>query len=121
MIAQNYWEESKAEISSSLRGENAATGSEGFHQIALSDGKIYFEQGNYEKAVEQFQAVIDHPEDIYNSYAYWYQSLSYLKLDEIEKAKANLEVIIEKEYKISKGKGAEKKLIDVEKLLKKLK
>jgi len=69
-----------------------------YHKAALLKGEILFEQMQYTAAIQQFQVVIDDSTSEHNDIAHWYQALAYIKLNEIEQAKAELEYIIEQQY-----------------------
>ncbi|MEN0046499.1 MAG: tetratricopeptide repeat protein [Bacteroidota bacterium] len=130
ILAQNYWEESEQLIFSNLRSDNAPTATktklvaasnsfqqkdfqtalntlssipsadELYHKAALLKGEIYLEQKQFQAAVDQFQIVIEHPNNEHNDYAYWYQALAYLQLEQVEEAKQNLDYILEQRYSI---------------------
>ncbi|MCF8233902.1 MAG: tetratricopeptide repeat protein [Bacteroidales bacterium] len=50
-------------------------------------GLSYMETGNSKKAIELFNELISHQENLFVEQAEWYLGLSYLKIDEYEKAK----------------------------------
>lgn len=50
-------------------------------------GLSYMETGNSEKAIELFNKLIAHQENLFVEQAEWYLGLSYLKIDEYDKAK----------------------------------
>ncbi|MEM1326199.1 MAG: hypothetical protein AAGI23_09610 [Bacteroidota bacterium] len=134
-LAQTYWSESEKVTFSTLRSDDASTATEdalitasqqfqeedytaslatlstiptddtGYHKVALLKGEIYFEQNNFQAAVDQFQAVIDHPNNEYNDYGYWYQTLAYLELGEMDAARENLVVMKEQRYLDNLVKG----------------
>lgn len=73
-----------------------------YHQVVLLRGQCYFGLENWIEAVQQFQAVIDAPEGGRKDLALWYQALTYLQQEEVEKAKQNLENIVAERYPIAK-------------------
>jgi tetratricopeptide (TPR) repeat protein len=129
-LADSYWAESESVTFSNLRSSDSASGAStalvkasdqfrqqnflasletlaafsptaaDYHKATLLKGQIYFEQGEYETAIEEFQNTIDHLNNEYNDWAYWYQALAYLKVDEVELAKENLEVMEAQRYSI---------------------
>lgn len=73
-----------------------------YHQVLLLRGQCYFGLGNWAEAIQQFQAVIDAPEGGRKDLALWYQALTYLQQEEVERAKQNLENIVAERYPIAK-------------------
>lgn len=59
-----------------------------------SDGKVDYEKGNYEKAVDNFTQALTKKPDLID--AYYQRGLSYLKLGQTDKAKADFTTVIEK-------------------------
>jgi tetratricopeptide (TPR) repeat protein len=58
-------------------------------------GMIYYNQGKYSKAADQFQLALDHKSKDYD--ALYYQGLCYIELGQLEKAQANMETGVKKD------------------------
>lgn len=56
-------------------------------------GASYFKEGNYEKAIETYDALI-HSDSYDNSKGYWYQLLIYLKQEDTSQVKATIQIIL---------------------------
>jgi len=140
VLAESYWQASERLTFSNLRSDDApsetktrlvaasnfyqqkdfqaafdilsdiSSSDELFHKAALLKGEIYLEQEKYDTAVEQFQIVIEHPNNEHNDYAYWYQTLGYLQLEQVEKAKHNLDFMLEQRYSIPQLEELRKQL-----------
>lgn len=66
-----------------------------FYFGAFSDGEQYFNKGEYEKAVEKYQAYIhENPEGNLSIISRYYIGKSYLALGETDKAKEAFELIV---------------------------
>lgn len=63
----------------------------------LLKGQILFEQARYSDAVVHFQLIIDAERFDVKDAAYWFQALSYLKVNEVDAAKNNLNYIIQEQ------------------------
>lgn len=70
--------------------------------IALSatllKGQIAIAQKSWYVAIASFQTLLDTPENPYNDVALWYQALAYLQLNDLQKAKINLNRLVEEKY-----------------------
>lgn len=68
-------------------------------QYRLMGGIAYFENRQYDKAIEQFNLIIKDEENNYSDHAKWYAALTYLQIDNKPKAKQLLqELLIETSY-----------------------
>lgn len=55
--------------------------------VHFYSGLAYMEIDKFEEAIHSFQVIIDNNDNLFIEQAKWYQALSYLKIDEKDKAK----------------------------------
>jgi tetratricopeptide (TPR) repeat protein len=65
----------------------------------LYGGIAFMELGSYEKAIDNFNYIIKHDDNLFIDQAEWYLSLSYLKTNQIDKAKTTLLNIVKENTK----------------------
>ncbi len=70
--------------------------------ILLLKGQCYFELGNMDAAIQNFQAVLDAENVGGQDLALWFQALAFLRKGEVEKAKQKLEKIVQERYQIAR-------------------
>lgn len=63
-------------------------------EINLNLGSLYYNNGNYDQAISYYTDIIDYKDDINVltlEKAYWYLGNTYFQLDELDKAKSNIQ------------------------------
>lgn len=64
------------------------------YKVILAKGNCEFQLGNFDEAIRTFQQVAN-AKTVYSNTGHWYLALSYLKNDNVEKAKTSLQQITE--------------------------
>jgi hypothetical protein len=77
--------------------------------LLLTRGISYFEIGNFEESINDFQTYLDHNFEAIDE-ALWLQSLAFMRIDKTNQAINNWEIIVQEDYQYQEEANA---LIDV--------
>ncbi len=68
-----------------------------YYKVLEIKGLYHYQLGNYQQSIDAFEKYINQPDGQFKNWANWYQALAYLQLEDGEKARKKLEILLQNE------------------------